>query len=241
MALNTHKVIGDLVSNLMNLVASQPGTVQVDVIDTWPVYVQAVATAVTAAGVITAGLWALLRFKRGRTFMERCSIDLDCAVANVDGKMAILVNVVVKNCGDSRVTFKTTDPAGIEISSISNEDWRGLQDCHWVQWQKEENVDDGPGVWENDDWHVREDLLEDCGGRYETVSLEPGQDLSRSCLFIMPKEWAAARIRCVLAPTTNQSYGPRWIATRVVTKSDHNETAHTPVMGRVLRDKVARK
>jgi hypothetical protein len=108
------------------MAANLPGTVQVDVIDAWPVYVQAVAAAVTAIGVVTAGVWALLRFKRGRTFMERCSIGLDCTVTDVDGKMAILVNVIVKNCGDSRVTFRTTDPAGVEVSSISTDDWRGL-------------------------------------------------------------------------------------------------------------------
>jgi hypothetical protein len=234
-------VIGDPVGNLIQVAASLPGTVQVDVIDTWPVYVQAIAASVTAIGVITAGVWALLRFKRGRTFMERCSIDLDCNVASMDGKMAILVNVVVKNCGDSRVTFETTDPAGIEVSSISTEDWRGLQDCHWIQWQKEENLGGEVKVWESDDWRLRKDLLEDCGGRYDAVSLEPGQDLSRSCLFMVPKEWAAARIRCVLAPTTSQSEGPRWIATRVVTRPNSDEMAGNPPTGRVLRDRVWHK
>lgn len=225
----------------MHLAASLPGTVRVDVVDTWPVWIQASAAAVTAIGLVTAGLWALIRFRRGRTFMERCSIDLSCTVASVRGKMAIRVNVIVKNCGDSRVTFETTDPAGIEVSLISVDDWRGLQDCRWVQWQKEENSGDEVKVWESEDWRMRQDLLEDCGGRFEPVSLEPGQDLSRSCLFIMPEEWVAARVRCVLAPTTSRFDGPRWLATRVVTRPSLDETVRISHMGRVLRDKGWRK
>ena len=227
--------------DLTYLATSLPGTVRVDVVDTWPVWIQAGAAAVTAIGLVTAGLWALIRFKRGRTFMERCSIDLGCTVTSVRGKMAVLVNVNVKNCGDSRVIFETTDPAGVEVSSISTEDWRALQDSRWVQWGKEENLGDEVKVWESEDWRMREDLLEDCGGRFEPVSLEPGQDLSRSCLFIMPEEWVAARVRCVLAPRTSDSNGPRWLATRVVTRPCLDQTVRIPQMGRVLKDRGWRK
>lgn len=235
--------------DLIHLADSLPATVGVDVVDTWPVWIQAGAAAVTAIGLITAGLWALIRFKRGRMFMERCSIDLSCTVVSVRGKTGILVNVIVKNCGDSQVVFETTDPAGVEVSSISTEDWRGLQDCRWVQWQKEnsgdevkeENSGDEVKVWESEDYQMIEDLLEDCGGRLDPVSLEPGQDLSRSCLFIMPEEWVAARVRCVFALTASRTDGPRWLATRVVTRPSLDETVRIPQMGRVLRDKGWRR
>lgn len=227
--------MGDPVGALMQLPVSPPSTIRVDVVDTLPVWIQAGAAAATAIGLIIAGLWALNLYKRGRRFMERCSIELSCDVASVHGKSAILVDVIVKNCGDSRVTFETTDPAGIEVSSISTKDWHCLQDCCWVQWQKEENVSKET-IWESEDWRMREDILEDCGGRFEPVSLEPGQDLSRSCLFIMPNEWVAARVRCILAPAKTRSDGPRWLATRVVTRPAL-ESLHAPLMTRLFRDK----
>jgi hypothetical protein len=214
---------GDRVRDPTQAPVRFPGTVTVHVIDTLPVWIQAAGAAITAVGLVTAGVWALILYKRGRRFMERCSIDLGCTEVSVHSKSAILVNVTVKNCGDSRVTFGTTDPAGVEVSSISTADWHGLQDSRWVQWQQDEDTNEEK-IWESEDWRVREDLLEDCGGRFEPVSLEPGQDMSRSCLFIMPEEWATARIRCILAPANIHSDSPRWLATRVVVRSSINET-----------------
>lgn len=51
-------------------------------IDTWPDWIQAAAAVITAIGLVTAGIWALVRFKRGRTFMERCSIDLSLGLSS---------------------------------------------------------------------------------------------------------------------------------------------------------------
>lgn len=222
--------------NLIQLSASASGTLKVDVVDSWPVWIQAVAAAVTATGLVIAGIWALIRFRGNRTFIRRCSIDLSCKAVSLHGKTAIRVNVTVKNCGDSGVTFATIDTAGVEVSSIDIAGWRSLQDGHWIPWYREQ--DDGEDkdwekeVWENKDGEMREDLLMDCGGRFWPVSIEPGQDIVRSCLFVMPRQWAVARVRCIFA--LGEECRPRWLATRVVTRPDLDGTMHFPQMARVL-------
>jgi hypothetical protein len=206
---------------MTELTAGLAGTARVDVVDTWPVWIQAGAAVITAIGLVCAGIWALVRFRRGRIFMKRCSIDLSCSVTDIHRKTGVIVNVTVTNCGDSRVVFGTTDPAGIEVTSINAESLHVPQHLGWVQWRDQEDYCNE--IWENKDWRMRADLLEDCGGRFEPVSLEPGQFLSRSYLFIMPEEWVAARFRCVLAPTTAHSSDPKWLATQVVARPNLDE------------------
>jgi hypothetical protein len=189
-----------------------PVTLRVEVADTWTAWIQAGAAAFTAAGLIAAGFWALFRFRRGRTFMPRCSIELGCAATSIRGKTALQVNVTVRNCGDSRVRFQPTDISRIEVSSVTIEEWCRLKDGRCVEWKGE-------------DWRMREDLLAVGQERLQPVDLEPGQDLGRSCLFLMPIQWAAARVRCVL--TLGEDPDKReWLATQVITRSNLNDGAH---------------
>jgi hypothetical protein len=223
--------------NLVQLPLSLPTVIKVELVDTRAVWIQADAAALTAISLVIAGIWALVRFSRGRTFRKRCSIDLNCNVSNLRDKMAIRVDVTLRNCGDSRLTFDTTDTAGVEVSAIGTEDWCTMQDGHCVRWQKEIEAGEGSDwenkVWENKDSAMTEDLLEDCGGRFWPVSLEPGQDIIRSCLFVMPEQWAAARIRCIFA--LGKEHRPRWIATRVITRPSPDEAMRFPNMTRILR------
>lgn len=220
----------------IQLSVSASSILNVDVIDTWPVWIQAVAAAVTAIGLVAAGIWALIRFRGNRVFIRRCSIDLDCKVVTLHGRTAIHVNVTMKNCGDSGVTFDETDIAGVEVWPIDDRSWRSQQDGSRIQWYSDEDDDEDKDwekeIWENKDEKMREDLLMDCGGRYLPVSIEPGQDIVRSCLFVMPQHWVAARVRCVLA--LGEELRPRWLATRVVTRPNLDGTVHFPQMLRLL-------
>ena len=231
---------GGLVNQLLQPAVSLPTILRVEVIDTWAIWIQACAAAITAIGLVTAGIWALMRFRGGRTFMKRCSIDLDCKVVGVHGKTGIRVNVRVRNCGDSLITFDTTDIAGVEVSSIDVNGWSRLEDSRWVEWQAEGEQEEGEGedwekrIWENKDWEMTEDLLMDCGGRFWPVSIEPNQDIVRSCLFMMPSQWAAARVRCIFALGENNR--PRWIATRVVTRRSLDGMARFPQMAHILEE-----
>jgi hypothetical protein len=198
-------------------------TLRVEVVDTWATWLQAAAAAFTAAGLIAAGFWALFRFRRGRTFMPRCSIELGCAATSIQGKTALQVNVTIKNCGDSRVRFQPTDISRIEISSVNIDEWCRLKDSRCVEWK-------------NEDWRMREDLLAVGQERVQPVDLEPGQDLGRSCLFLMPAKWTAARVRCVL--TLGEDPDKReWLATQVITRSHFNDGAHRTSIVRSLLDR----
>jgi hypothetical protein len=82
---------------------SSSPTLRVDVADSLATWLQAGAAVFTAVALGIAGIWAYFRFRNDRTYMPRCSIDLNCSVTMVDSRAALVVNVGVTNCGDTEV------------------------------------------------------------------------------------------------------------------------------------------
>jgi hypothetical protein len=51
--------------------------------------------------------------------------------------------------------------------------------------------------WPEAKWPLIEDVLAYANQRESVVEIEPTQDVRRSCMFVMPTDWAAARVRCI--------------------------------------------
>lgn len=179
-----------------------------------PAWFQGIGAIVTATALVIGGFWALFRFRRARTFKPRCSIHMDCAVSSSHGKTSIDIGIAVTNCGDSNVVFRPRDKARIEIATLDTDEWQRFKESQFVEW-----------VY--GDWRMRQDFLGSEEARLSPVELEPGQDTFRSCLFMMPANWAAAQVRCRL--TTGDGIEKReWISTKVVVRNKHERASYEP-------------
>jgi len=163
-----------------------PSPIQVDVIDSWANWIQAYSAAITAAGLILAGIWAFFRFRRGRTFMPRCSIDLEAVVFGRGRSSGLVVHVHVVNVGDSAVRFVDNSKGRVEVSVISPGSWKNAPRGTCIQW---------PAAH----WALKKDLLGSQNARKRPTELEPSQDLRRSCLFRLPSDWLAAQVTCLFS------------------------------------------
>lgn len=173
----------------------------------WTDIVQATATAVTALGLLIGGVWAFFRFRTSRSFMPRCSIQLDCAVTGVDTTQVLRVDAVITNCGFALVTFNPTDRARVEVSPV-----HAVNDRH------------GGILWPKAEWPLIEDLLAVEGSRLNPIELEPGQDIRRSVLFVLPASWTAVRVACSISHGAGASQR-EWASTRVAVRGVEVERA----------------
>jgi hypothetical protein len=187
--------------------------IKADASQSLPAWFQGIGAIATAAALIIGGIWALFRFRRARVFKPRCSIHMNCSVSSNHGRASINVDVGVSNCGDSNVVFKPLDKARIEVTVLEIDEWQRSGESQFVEWAY------------GGDWRMRQDFLASEIGRLSAVELEPGQDTFRSCLFMMPANWAAAQVRCRL--TTGEGIEKReWISTRVVVRNEQNRVLH---------------
>jgi hypothetical protein len=160
--------------------------IPIDVRDSLPTWIQAISAAITAAGLIILGAWALFRFRRSRTYMPRCSITIVPSLHADQRDCSISAIVTVRNDGDSKLTLTSVDRARVEVSYVGGAAWTGASRPSRVEWP------DAP-------WYMKDDLLK-IGMKREGggVDLEPQQEFHRGCLFRMPVEWSAARVSCVV-------------------------------------------
>jgi hypothetical protein len=179
-----------------------PGTLRVEVVDSWTTRLQAGASVFTAAALVAGGIWAFFRFRRGRTFKPRCSIDLNCSLAIVNSRMVLTVYASVMNCGDSILKFVPADKGRVEVSLMNVRDWSSVPTARFIKWPEADKL-------------MRQDVFASTGQRPGATELEPGQDMHRSCLFVMPEDWAAAQVRCLLTLGRGKK-ARNWFSTRVV-------------------------
>lgn len=182
-----------------------PGLLRVDIVDSWTTWVQAGAAVFTAFALVIGGIWAYFRFRRDRTYIPRCSIDLDCSMAIVGPRLTLVVNVGITNCGVSNVMFKTDHIGRVEVSPINSHDWSRMPVGQFVEWRES-------------DWRMRQDFFAHAQQRRKETGLEPGQDMHRACLFVMPADWVAAQVKCLLRLGADDK-APEWVATRVMVRA----------------------
>jgi hypothetical protein len=73
---------------------------------------------VTALAVIVAGLWAYLRFMRGRTFRQRAEVTLLGQWHNVGKRYLLKVHITLKNVGSSKIVLRQ-EGTGLKVSTLS--------------------------------------------------------------------------------------------------------------------------
>ncbi len=192
---------------------SSSGTVRVDVIDSLTTWLQTGAEVFTAFALVIGAVWAYFRFRQDRIYMPRCSIYLNCSVATVESRMALLVDVGVTNCGDSVLSFETTYKARVEVYPINARNWSCAPAGDFIKWRKPDSL-------------MTEDLFAHLDLRDKATGLEPGQDVHRSFIFVLPVDWAAAQVRILLKYGKGDK-APKWTATRVVVRPTQDKQPTT--------------
>jgi hypothetical protein len=178
-------------------------------VPTWTEWVRNLSPAATAAAVVVAAIWALFRYRRGRIFRPRCCIDLTAAGLIHERRYLLQVDIRISNPGDTWVRLAGDDIARIEVMPL-------------------EHNESDRDIWKSS-IQLREDIFTHNNIRDEHPwYLEPGEDLVRSAVFVMPDGWHCCKIR-VLLGDKKQNKGEKplsWMAERVVFRDviTHAET-----------------
>jgi len=151
-----------------------------------PNWIPLSSAVVTAVGLIVLGGWAFFRYRRGRTFMPRCSIAVVPSLHQGEGSWNISASVKISNSGDAILELHYNDKAQVEVSYLDGLSWARAREAARIEWPEAE-------------WRMKDDILAVKNRReLKPLSLEPRQEIHRSCLFRMPHDWSAARVTCLV-------------------------------------------
>lgn len=209
----------DLLVSRLDMRTMSGNAIPVDVIDSPTSWIQALAAVVTATGLALAGAWAVFRFRLNRTSEPRFSVELNCSTEEIRGRTSVLADVKIMNCGDCKVKLQPYHKGRVEVSFLTEEQWKAATSAAWVQWpdatwplvedlSTKHRVEDRSSKPGND-------IAKTVDRKMAWLEVEPGQDFHRSCLFIMPDNWTVARVCCLIQYGENKSTRT-WYSTRIL-------------------------
>lgn len=133
-----------------------------------------VESGVTSLAILAGGLWAYFKYMKGRTFKERITSELSCAVEEVGGIRILVASLHLKNVGLSKVNI---NQRGTALSLFSGpQDQIGPQGtmsvthvAREIQWT----------------WVATVSILED------HAWIEPNEDLRETHVFTLPEDFSS--------------------------------------------------
>jgi hypothetical protein len=145
-------------------------TGQADKSPLWVAIPAAISSIITATGVVIAGVWAYLRFARGRILHASCQLGLSAKkLAMLDGTEALKITAIIENAGGLRLLFPRSSNQIITVFRVDKAMW-------------EDAVQYGEVLWSEGRCH-QTDMLTVEGKKPEMKTLEPGEQLRR-CMLI---------------------------------------------------------
>ncbi|MBO3749454.1 hypothetical protein J5X84_25525 [Streptosporangiaceae bacterium NEAU-GS5] len=151
----------------------------------WVSGLTAIATAVEALCLLLAGLWAYLKFSKGRTFRSRLEISVSASGHELRGRHYLKVTVRLVNIGHAKLRFR-------EHRLVR------LWCAHDIAWTAETPADNGDHAQgpRNIEW-LDTGLLTPIF--QEHVLVEPGEPLAEDLLIPVPPpakgtHWAAYKV-----------------------------------------------
>ena len=73
----------------------------------WPLTLQDIKTLLEIVAIAGAGIWAYLKFVRGRLFRHKLDLNVEGEFLTIDGSAHVLVRITIRNIGFTSVSFDT--------------------------------------------------------------------------------------------------------------------------------------
>lgn len=150
----------------------------------WNKTIDSSQKVITALAVIIGGIWAWLKFFRGRTFRSRIELAVSAKIIMSGNNKFLKATMKMKNVGLSQVVLKT-EAVYLDVFLIDVATVRPADRVYSARWGEPVTF----GVFEDHGW------------------IEPGEEISDELLFQLPE---SEQLACKLKLTVN-SHGNSWI------------------------------
>lgn len=101
----------------------------------WIEVPQAISYVITAAGLIVTGIWAYVRFVRGRVLHPMCQLGLSAKKLDMlDGTAALKVTATISNSGGLRLLFPLSSHQTIRVYRADSVIWNDAFHYGEVLW-----------------------------------------------------------------------------------------------------------
>jgi hypothetical protein len=162
----------------------------------WNKTIDSSQKVVTALAVIIGGIWAWLKFFRGRTFRSRIELAVSAKIIMSGSSKFLKATMEMKNVGLSQAILKT-DAVYLDVFLIDAATVRSADRLYSARWSEPVTF----AVFQDHGW------------------VEPSEEISDELLFQLPDN---EQLACKLKLTVNSSgnflktQGTRWSATAIV-------------------------
>jgi hypothetical protein len=138
-------------------------------LDTFGTWTDAIGTIITAAAVITGGIWAYFKFAKGRTFRPRLEIEMSGQWLTISRKHWLQARIRVTNIGAAKVTLRQ-DGTGLRVRVLATTQSPAPDYARWQQAGWLTVLEDH--AWIEPGETVSDDLLLNLGARPVPVRLD---------------------------------------------------------------------
>lgn len=162
----------------------------------WNKNIDSTQKAITALAVIIGGIWAWLKFFRGRTFRSRIELALSAKIIMSGNSKFLKATMEMKNVGLSQVILKT-DAVYLDVFLIDVATVRSADRLFRARWGEPATFE----VFQDHAW------------------VEPSEEISDELLLQLPDN---EQLACKLKLTVNsrgsfiRKQGTRWSATAII-------------------------
>lgn len=148
---------------------------------TWKDVIAAANDTIRTVAIVVAGVFAYVRFLRGRVLHSNLTLSLECELVKVNGEAAMQVTAGWLNSGSFRMIFPENCDATLTVYAIDRAVWSKPTEAGEILWTAGKR---------------RElDLLIKEGVKQADIELEPGESYETTALVPLPTgPWVAYRV-----------------------------------------------
>lgn len=162
----------------------------------WNKTIDSSQKAITGLAVIIGGIWAWLKFFRGRTFRSRIELAVSAKIIMSGNNKFLKATMEMKNVGLSQVILKT-DAVYLDVFLIDVTTVKAADRLYSARWSEPVTF----AVFQDHGW------------------VEPSEEISDELLFQLPdKEQLACKLKLTVNSCGNfiRKQGTRWSATAII-------------------------
>jgi len=161
----------------------------------WGKLTQVILNVVQALALVVGGLFVYFKFIRSRTFARRAALDVDASLVQVDDKLVLRVEVVLRNLGLAKIPLRAHRQV-VTLWATTTAGFSPGANLFWDEWMVSE-------VFKTDEYVESQEKIKDVA--LLPVATEGGP-------------WLAFRIRAEAwaEPRWKRFGGMRWVTHTVV-------------------------
>jgi hypothetical protein len=148
---------------------------------TWKDVIAAVNDTIRTVAIVVGGVFAYVRFLRGRVLHPKLTLSLECKLVKLNGEGAMQVTAAWLNSGSFRMIFSESCDATLTVYAIDRAVWSKPTEAGEILWTAGK--------------HRELDLLIKEGVKQADIVLEPGEGYETTALVPLPTgPWVAYRV-----------------------------------------------